>query len=132
MESNSIYFEIGLINSLSKIFPNIKKIRYYFHYTRALRNKANKLNLLNSEKKEITNSLLKQLYKAPFIFSKEKNYINSICESFSKKYEYLTIFIGYYKSQWYKYFENGMLDYSIITKSQRSNRYIEIITVESN
>ena len=116
---------MGLINSLSKIFPNIKKVGCYFHYTRALRSKANKLKLLNSENKETTNSLLQHLYKAPFIFPRDKNYINSICESFSKKYEYLTIFIGYYKSQWYKYFENGMLDYSIITKSQKSNRYIE-------
>ena len=117
LKSYTIDFEMGLINSLSKIFPNIKKVGCYFHYTRALRSKANKLKLLNSEKKDKTNSLLKHLYKAPFIFPRDKNYINSICESFSKKYEYLNIFIGYYKSQWYKYFENGMLDYNIIKKS---------------
>ena len=124
LKSYTIDFEMGLINSLSKILPNIKKVGCYFHYTRALRSKANKLKLLNSENKETTNSLLQHLYKALFIFPRDKNYINAICE-FSKSYEYLNVFIGYYKSQWYKYFENGMLDYSIITKSQRSNSYIE-------
>ena len=34
-------------------------------------------------------------------------------------------YIAYYKKQWFKYFENGMLDYSKITKGQRSNNYIE-------
>ena len=52
LKSYTIDFESGLINSLSKIFPNIKKVGCYFHYTRALRNKANKLKLLNSEKKK--------------------------------------------------------------------------------
>ena len=99
LKSYTIDFEMGLINSLSKIFPNIKKVGCYFHYTRALRSKANKLKLLNSENKETTNSLLQHLYKAPFIFPRDKNYINAICESFIKKYEYLNVFIGYYKLQ---------------------------------
>ena len=114
-----------MINSLNKIFPNIKKVGCFYHYTRALRSKANKLKLLGSDNKKITNTLLKHLYKAPFIFSRDKNYINAIYESFLKKYDFLDTFIGYYKSHWYKYLENGMQDYSIITKMQRSNSYIE-------
>ena len=84
LKSYTIDFEMGLINSLSKIFPNIKKVGCYLLYTRTLRSKANKLKLLNSEKKENTNSLLKHLYKAPFIFPRDKNYINSICEFLPK------------------------------------------------
>ena len=52
LKSYTIDFEMGLINCLSKIFPNIKKVGCYFHYTRALRTKANKLKLLNSEIKK--------------------------------------------------------------------------------
>ena len=51
LKSYTINFEIGLINILYKIFPNIKKVGFYFHYKRALRNKVNKLKVLNSEKK---------------------------------------------------------------------------------
>lgn len=51
LKSYTIDFESWLINSLSKIFPNIKKVGCYFHNTRAIRSKANKLKILNSEKK---------------------------------------------------------------------------------
>ena len=52
LKSFTIDFKWRLINSLSKMFPNIKKVGCYFHYTRALRRKANKLKLLNYVKKK--------------------------------------------------------------------------------
>ena len=42
-----------------------------------------------------------------------------------QEHKYLENFINYYKNQWQKYFKNGMLDYSQISKSQRSNSYIQ-------
>ena len=117
--------ELGLINSLKRIFPDIKIIGCFFHYTRALRSKANELKLLRGDIKNITNDFLKLLYKAPFIFRKDTNYINAICEKYMQEHKYLENFINYYKNQWQKYFKNGMLDYSQISKSQRSNSYIE-------
>ena len=42
-----------------------------------------------------------------------------------KENGYFCDYISYYKKQWFKYFENGILDYSNISKSQRSNSYIE-------
>ena len=42
-----------------------------------------------------------------------------------QEHKYLENFINYYKNQWQKYFKNGMLDYSQISKSQRNNSYIE-------
>ena len=53
LKSYTIDFEMGLINSLSKIFPNIKRVGCYFHYKRALRSKPNKLLLLILKKKKI-------------------------------------------------------------------------------
>ena len=97
----------------------------FFYYTRALRSKANEFKLLKEDTKNITNQLLNLLYKAPFLFRIDKNYINSMCEKYSQNYKFLDKFINYFKSQWIKYFINGMLDYSLINKSQRSNSYIE-------
>ena len=125
LKSMTLYFEIGLINSLTKVFPNVKKIGCFFHYTRALRKKAKELNLLNNSNKNITLEFLKLLYKAPFIFAKDKNYPNTICEIYLKKYDILENFINYFRTQWFKYYENGMLDYSSLSKYQRSNSYIE-------
>ena len=34
-------------------------------------------------------------------------------------------FLDYFTSQWMIYFNNGMLNYSGLSKSQRSNSYIE-------
>ena len=114
LKSYSVDFEIGLINSLKRVFPKVKIIGCFFHYTRALRSKANEFKLLKEDTKNITNQLLNLLYTAPFLFRKDKNYINSICEKYSQNYKFLDMFINYFKSQWIKYFINGMLDYRLI------------------
>ena len=79
LKSYTVDFELGLINSLKRIFPDIKIIGCFFHYTRALKSKANELKLLRGDIKNITNDFLKLLYKAPFIFRKDTNYIKAIC-----------------------------------------------------
>ena len=45
--------------------------------------------------------------------------------TYEKKYSFLNEYIAYYKKQRFRFFENGMLDYTNITKSQLSNSYIE-------
>ena len=83
-------------------------------------------------KKKHTEKFLTELYSAPFKYHKDKNNLNSILNRFLNGYDYLSHYISYYKKQWFKYFENGMLDCSNISKSQRSNcfenynRYIKL------
>ena len=51
--------------------------------------------------------------------------MNATSEKFSEKGDNLNKFLDYFKSQWMIYFNNGMLNYSGLSKSQRSNSYIE-------
>ena len=61
----------------------------------------------------------------PFIFFKDNNIINIICEKYSSKNKELNDYINYFKKEWFPYFESGLLDYSEINKEFRSNSYIE-------
>ena len=47
----NVYFEIGLVNSLRKVFKNIKRVGCYYHYTRALKETARDMKLLTKDKK---------------------------------------------------------------------------------
>ena len=119
LQSYTIEFEIGLINALKETFKTAKPVGCFFHYTRALRKKAKEIGLLSETDKIGVKDLLKELYAAPFYYYKDKNKINSICKKFEEKNEKISKFIEYFKSRWFKFFENGMLDYSTLTKSQR-------------
>ena len=125
LKSYTVDFEIGLINALKQIFKNAKPIGCFFHYTRAIRKKCQELGLLSKSESEGVKDLLKEFYLAPFSYYKDKNKINSICERYSENNEKFSKFIDYFKNQWFRFYENGMLDYSLIKKSQRSNSYIE-------
>ena len=46
-------------------------------------------------------------------------------EKYVEKNEKMSKFIEFFKCQWFQFFKNGKLDYSTLTKSQRSNSYIE-------
>ena len=69
MENYTLYFEEALHNTFLKLFPGIKCLGFYYHYCRNLREKAKEYKLLNKENNDITNKLLKELYKLPFIYN---------------------------------------------------------------
>ena len=118
-------FETGLINALERVFINKRKIGCFFHYTRALKSKALEMKLFSTGLKELTKEFLHELYKAPFLIIKDKNFINSICEKYMEKEGRFKEYIYYYKTQWTRFFNNGMLNYSDLSKYERSNSYIE-------
>ena len=105
-------FELALLNSLEKVFIGKRRIGCFFHYTLALRDKAVEMRLFSKNLKYSTKALLHDLYKAPFIIIKDKNYINSVCEKYLDKEPAFKDYISFYKNQWMKYFNNGMLIYS--------------------
>ena len=65
------------------------------------------------------------MYRLSFIFYKDNNIINTICETYTSKNKIFTDFKNYFKNEWFQYYENGLLDYSEINKEFRSNSYIE-------
>ena len=125
LSSYTVDFEKGLINALNIIYRDIKCFGYYFHYTRALKKKKQKLWLASKIKYKIIKPLLKNLYRLPFIFYKDNNIINTICEKYITKNKEFTDFVNYFKKEWFQYYEIGMLDYSNIKKDYRFNSYIE-------
>ena len=68
LKSITIDFEERLINSLNHVFPETKKIGCFFHYTRALREKAKNLGLLKKDRINTTKKMLKDFYKLPSIY----------------------------------------------------------------
>ena len=125
LKSYTTDFEIGLINALSKIFQNRRAVGCFYHYTRALRDKARELGLLHKDLETQTKNLLNVLYLAPFRYNNDKNLLNSTCEIYKEKGDNYKNYINYFKTQWMKYFNNGMLNYSKLKKIERSNSYIE-------
>ena len=92
LKSYTVDFESGLINALKETFKDAKRIGCFFHYTRALRKKAQYLGLLAESDNNSFKDLLKEFYLAPFSYSKDKNKINSICEKYigiKEKYQVL-------------------------------------------
>ena len=117
IESYNVDLEKGLINALNIIFPEIKSIGCYFHYTRVFRKKSIELRFGSKDKSKIIEPLLKELYRLPFIFYKDNNKINTICQHYTSQNNDFTEFINYFKNEWFQYYENGLLDYSEIKKN---------------
>ena len=118
LKSFTIDFEKALINAIKKIFKKSRCIGCYYHYSRAIKQAAREMKLLTKDKNHITEKFLNELYLTPFTYYKDNNYLNSICTKYEKDFIFLKDYIAYFKKQWYKFFENGMLDYSNITKGQ--------------
>ena len=85
--------------------------------------KVLQMNLLLKDLKNISLNMLHELCKAPFMISNDKNYINWQCQKYLDKNDRFKGYINYYKTQWIRYFNNGMLNYSDISKYERSNSY---------
>ena len=83
--SYTTHFEKGLINSLSKIFKNLRSVGCNYHYKREIREKVREYDLFNEKTEKNTKELLRILYKAPFSIIEDKNILNAACEIYSEK-----------------------------------------------
>ena len=99
LSSYTVDFEKGFINALNIIYPDIKCIGCYFHYARALKKKRQELWFASKNKSKIIEPLLKDLYRLPFIFYKDNNIINTICEKYITKNKEFTDFVNYFKKE---------------------------------
>ena len=74
-------FEDALMNSVHKVFPNIRIVGCLCHYVKQIWLNLGKYRLLNDEYKEDSAILLKELSKTPFTIYNNNNYINEIFEN---------------------------------------------------
>ena len=125
LESYTLDFETALQKTFSEIFPLKRCVGCYYHYCRNLREKAREYNLLNKEHTEESNKMLKELYKAPFIYNDNNQIIQEIKDNYYKKNHNYKDFLDYYEKQWANYFIKGILNYAYLKKNERSNSYIE-------
>ena len=125
LQTYTIDFEKALINPSKEIFGNIRQMGCYYHYCRNVRAKAVEYKLFNSFIKVLFNELINELYKLPFIYQKNNNYIDILKKAFIQENKVYADYFNYFESQWIPYFINGMLDYHYLEKEQRSNSYIE-------
>lgn len=52
-------------------------------------------------------------------------FIKTSIENLKVKYPQFLSFFSYYESNWYKYLQDGSIDYTKVSKLQRCNSYIE-------
>ena len=63
--------------------------------------------------------------KIPFILNNKNNEFDKIIQTIAKNKNY-NEFLEYLKNQWFQYFKkNDLLDYQNVSKSFRSNSFIE-------
>ena len=119
LQSFTVDFESGLINATNKVFNKCKCAGCYYHYTRAVKENARAMKILSSDRKNITEKLLKELYEASFKYNSDKNYLSGLLYTYEKTYSFLNDYIAYFKEQWFTVFEIGMLDYILLRVWQK-------------
>jgi hypothetical protein len=56
-----------------------------------------------------------------FKYKSNMNYIKTTLENLKEKYPEFISFFTYYEVNWFKYLEDGSIDYTKVTKLQRCN-----------
>ena len=116
-------YEIGLTNALELVFPNIRRVGCYYHYSLIIRKniKDKFINFISNIDDKILNNIKAfqiNILNIPFIIENNINVINDIFDTFNNNiYEK---FKSYFKSQWEPIIKVGILNYTFITKEQRS------------
>ena len=124
-QSYTIDFERALINATNIIFENKRQVGCFYHYCRNIRERALELGLYKKIYKDEVNNFLNEFYKMPFIFHDKNKIFDDLKEKYSENNRLYNDFLIYFENQWIQYFYNGMLNYHLLSKEQRSNSYIE-------
>ena len=129
LKTISTDFELGLINAIDDVFPEVRKVGCFYHFVRAIKEKFKKKDLKQKEEQNKNenlnnqNNILNDIFTLPFSFhNKDYTNVDSICNKYENDYPE---FIGYFRRQWVPIFLKGLLNYSYLKKEYRSNSYIE-------
>ena len=118
--------EKGLINTITKYFPNAQRISCYYHYTQDIVRNIKSYGLYKKEDKEVSDKIIKELSILPIIYNGDINIIiktiNKLKEKFPKYNNFLT---NYFIENKLTYFKDNYLNYSVIPEDCRTNNYLE-------
>ena len=116
--------EEALVNIIKKIFPNGKRISYLFHYKQDILRNLKSYGLYKKNLKKDSDIILEALGKIPFIYKGDIKIFDLECGNLIKEYPTYDNFINnYFIHNKKKYFEDGSLDYSTVSKDCRSNSF---------
>ena len=125
VQTYTIDFEKSLENALKIIFPNCRRIGYFYHYVQCLVRWMKKNGFGTNEFKEQRKEIIYLLTIILFKYKSNKSYIEETIKNLIESYPNFITFFNYYKSEWYQYLISGVLDYTKVTKLQHSNSFIE-------
>ncbi len=109
MISYTTDYEKALYNALELLFPNIRRIGCYFHYSYNLRKKLKEYNLFTEEYIKISEEMLKELLQIPFKIQNDTNIIDTVFNKY-EKYENINNFKKYFYFQWEGLIKSGILN----------------------
>ena len=125
MEDCILYFENALLNSFGNILSNIKIVGCLFHYKQALIKRIRLLGLFKKKYKNQSYLIINKCGALPFKINYNKRILSSKINEINKIKGY-TEFGNYLWDEWSNYIKfNGLLDYHKVSKSFRSNSFIE-------
>ena len=78
-------FEQALISALKSVLPKIKAIGCFYHFTRNIKEKLKDLNLNKKELNKENKELLNAIFRLPFVYKKNKNFIDNIFDNLAHK-----------------------------------------------
>ena len=99
LKSVTLDFERGLNKSFIKYFPNIHIVGCLYHYKQILLRKLKKYGLYDKSHKNISNEILKNAGKLPFIIHSNKNSFKNFINYLSEQNDYID-FKNYFERKW--------------------------------
>ena len=125
LQTYTIDYELALENALKLVFPSQKRIGCFFHYIQCMVLWLKKNGFGKKEYTKDSQEIIYLLSIIVFKYRSDMEYVYTTIDNLKKKYPAFLGFFAYYEANWYKYLKDTSLDYTKITKLQRSNSYIE-------
>lgn len=119
-------FENSLLKALIANFPNTKLVGCFYHYKAAIYRETQKLGYTKKKiLSETLNIINSNLSFIQFNIISISDYAINLLKQLRKKYPNYLNYFDYYENFWYRFIENGMLNYKNISKEIRTNNLLE-------
>ena len=128
IEINSVVSdsEKGLINTITKYFPNAQRISCFFHYTQDIVRNIKSYGLYKKEDKDVSNIIIKELSILPIRYNGDINVIIKTINKLKKEYpKYNNFITNYFMENKLNFFKDNSLNYNAIPEDCRTNNYLE-------
>ena len=113
--------ELGLINSIHKIFPKSFRISCWFHMKQNLVKRARIMGLTKETYEKGTNNVINSIVLLPLIYNGNIYLFKKYLEQLKQKYKYHINYIDEFYENNNKYFQDGSYDYSKYRRKKSKN-----------